>query len=849
LKVALLIGPWSTLTHGPIDPHKLYIERALTGSESAAFNLARALSEQGTTVHVYCHTEREAIAFDGLSGASVLSIEQAIPESFDAYIALNEPDLLRKAPRGSLRICWEQLGDIPYHSETGFDMFVDYYVALSPRHRDYIIESSANLMRYTTPMKWLWIPNSINIEFFDKPSIIRKPYSMAWASSPDRGLHQLISLYPQIKAEIPEATLKIFYRMEPWYETVKDHVGPIGDRARYIHECLDMLGRRGENGITVMGPVANTKIAEELLATKVLPYTCDCTQFTETFSVTVLDACAAGCVPIISDADALGDVYQTIASIIPGKPGKDQKAWLDTIVKAMTDERWASAVTTRARAFAQAFKRQTVVKLWEALLAGRPDVPTNIEEYVERTRKPPVDNPLQIRPGENPLQVRPGMLRPAITNGTLSFDENGKPVLSQSQEISHTPGPPSPQALQAAPAPPPSTATPVSGPVANTTEQKQQKQFLRIAVIMGKLGADIHGKLNIQSIFESNENFVTGTVSGFVNIAWGLAERGNQVDAFCDARNRVIASTWGGANFYPVDEVTIDVTYDAYVCINEPDLLRNRPSDKLKICVVWLNDFNSSREGFDQHVDLYVVPSETLANRLSRMYNINQTKFRVIPLCVNPEFHQQTRPRRPGSIAYCSSPDRGLHHLLNLFPRIKERVPEANLRIYYRFKPWLKNVLDGDWSIGTEVRRRAESIKQSLNDLGSEGQYGVQLVDAIPPIQMARELNETMVLGYTYDPMIFTEGFSVAVLDACAAGVVPIVGGADALPEIYWNGAHIMYSKPAEKPEEWIETMVMALTDKDFASSIRTSAKALSRDYTRQRVARRWENLIREKIS
>jgi len=372
---------------------------------------------------------------------------------------------------------------------------------------------------------------------------------------------------------------------------------------------------------------------------------------------------------------------------------------------------------------------------------------------------------------------------------------------------------------------------------------------MRIAVILGKLGSAVHGKLDVNGIFDSTENFVTGTVSGFFNIAWGLAESGNEVDAFCDTPTSVPHSVHGGANFYPLHS-RVDLTYDAYISINEPDILRAVPGNKPRLCATWLNNFSFCKAGFDAFVDRYVCPSETLALKLNRIEDrsIDQRKMAIIPLGINLEFFAKKRKKRPGSIAYCSSPDRGLHHLLALFPQIRATVPEAHLRIYYRYWPWYEDVMTNRRLQKSPIRIRAEIIAHYLKKLGTDGQNGVHLIGPIPPRRMAEELLETKVLAYTCDPITFTEGFSAATMEACAAGAVPIISDADALPEIYWNAAHVMRGNPRKKSEDWISAIVMALTNESFSEPIRSSAMNHAREHARQQIARRWEILIRETI-
>ena len=152
-----------------------------------------------------------------------------------------------------------------------------------------------------------------------------------------------------------------------------------------------------------------------------------------------------------------------------------------------------------------------------------------------------------------------------------------------------------------------------------------------------------------------------------------FAERGVGVDAFCDSTE--YHQKVKGVNFYSIHRTKPDKTYDIYISILEPELLRETPPTSLRVLVQLLNGFSYCKESFDEHVDIYVSPSATHLNHLVHE-GIAREKLVEIPLSINPELYE-TKKRRPFSIAYASSPDRGLHHLLNWWPEIRQRVPEA----------------------------------------------------------------------------------------------------------------------------------------------------------------------------
>jgi glycosyltransferase involved in cell wall biosynthesis len=805
MKLTFIIGKFSTYLHGQIDVEKLFRARAITGSESSFFNVVRGLAERGHDVTVEGDFTNAIARCEVLGGARVVKIDEGsqLPSDSDAYVSLNEPDQFRRLSKDArgMRYLHHQYNDFG-NCRDGWHDLIDVTVGLSPVQMSHLQDLAGIHSNRIT-----WIPNSIEPDLFkDLAKEDRDPHGTIWSSSPDRGLHRLLEIWPDVRKKVPDAVLRVCYRFQPWYEAFKDDMSKAGLRARYIHECFRRYGTNGENGVFLMDAISNREMARLLKMSAVLPYTCEPMSFTEGFSVSIMDACAAGTLPIISDADAIGDIYKGIAHVIPGKPSERREVWVDSIVRAMTFPDWRESITSRAKVFSKFFERPRVASLWELLLTknlnkrGRThdltNMPTTIDEYAGNywhVKTVPVES---VAPAENPPS------KAVVHPRSVMSDEKVKPI----------------------------------------------SRKLRVAVIMGKLSSSIHGVYDIDTLYD--EGLLTGTGSNFFNIIWGLAERGHQVDAFCESiRNFLNHPKLAGANVYSFDLAHPDETYDAYISINEPDVLREMPKDKLKICAMWLNDFSFCKPDFNEHVDVYACPSHTLARYLSTSWSIDDRKFVVVPLSFNAEFFANVVERRPGSIAYCSSPDRGLHHILDMFGDVKKQVPEANLRIYYRFQPWYDSIMASDHTDVSIHKARATAIGKSLDEYGRNGENGVYLIGPVPSKTMAKELLATRVMAYTCDPIWFTEGFSVSIMDACAAGCVPIVAGVDALPEVYSGAAYMIPGKPDEQRSKWVEAIVAGLKNDEFANTVRAGARGFSTGFTRQKMAVLWESLVNERAT
>jgi len=382
---------------------------------------------------------------------------------------------------------------------------------------------------------------------------------------------------------------------------------------------------------------------------------------------------------------------------------------------------------------------------------------------------------------------------------------------------------------------------------------------LRVAVALGKLGSRIHGTMDADRPFDDEGAFATGTVSGFWTIVWGLAELGYQVDAFADVKEEIAnAAHLDGANIFNINAWAEEEScswagdYDAYVSILESDLLELVPKNRPRICVQWLNDFSYAKADPLSIVDVFVSPSQTHADHMVRKVNIPRERVAVVPLSNNPELFDPAAVRRPLSVAYASSPDRGLHHLLAMWPEVRKIVPGAELRAYYRIMPWLDDILLEKAHYGSKNWKRADAIRRAFDTLGTNGENGFYAVGQLTTAKMAAELCRTEILAYPCDPVKFTEGFSVTILDACAAGCMPIVAGVDAFPELWEGAAKIIPGRPddAGARQEWVRTIVGTLLANDEQKdALRAKALARAGQLSRKVVARRWDEIIRAAVA
>jgi glycosyltransferase involved in cell wall biosynthesis/Flp pilus assembly protein TadD len=189
-------------------------------------------------------------------------------------------------------------------------------------------------------------------------------------------------------------------------------------------------------------------------------------------------------------------------------------------------------------------------------------------------------------------------------------------------------------------------------------------------------------------------------------------------------------------------------------------------------------------------------------------------------------------PRARGRrLAYASTPFRGLDVLLDLFPRIRAKCPDAALDVYSSMQVYGVPASDD--------RRQFEPIYRKAS------QPGVTLVGSLPQAELANRLQQARVLAY---PNHYAETFCIAVAEAQAAGCAVVTSALGALPETVGEGGICLPGDPrsARYQQAFVDACVRLLRDDTAweAMSARASTQAAER-YSWPLIAERWESLCR----
>lgn len=349
------------------DPTSL--DRGIGGSETAAIHMARELAKRGHNVNVYADPEMPGT----FAGICYHRHEKFRGEQCDVFISSRAPWAIDQfgPVRAKVKLLWVHDVDV------GADgpqmqrhlLAFDRVLCLSEWHRSYFLSRYFGL----DPAKVLVTRNGIDPGRFiccDRgepgPHHDHKTNSLVWSSSPPRGLDNMLYNFGLIRQRVPDAELHVYYGFDCWesFARARGAAGELAEIERY-KALLPPLGS-SRDGVHYHGRVGQQELADAFMRAKVWPYL---SGFPETSCISAMEAQAAGCLPVCSNAAALPETVKHGVVVDITKPDAPQ-IWFDAVVRALTDEDWRRPQAEAARAYALAnLSWSALAAEWEALFA------------------------------------------------------------------------------------------------------------------------------------------------------------------------------------------------------------------------------------------------------------------------------------------------------------------------------------------------------------------------------------------------------------------------------------------------------------------------------------------------
>lgn len=369
LDIALYVGhqlePWSP---------KTLVEGGMGGSETMAWELSKRLVALGHAVRMYSHATP---SMEGVyEGVRYLDASRFRDVKCDLLICSRQPWAVDRefSCTARARVLWVHDVHCGEALNQERDYRFDRVLCLSEWHKAFF----AGCYPTMDAKKIIVTRNGVDMARFAE-AVPRNPHRAIWSSSPDRGLRELLELWPRVVDAVPDAELGIYYGFDNWEKTV--HMTGDQDGARKLQHLKHLI--RTTPNVTLHGRVNGAALAKAFLSSGVWSYS---TWFFETSCIGAMEAQAGGCRMVTSPIGALDETAGERAVMVrghatnPETPATDKykAAFADAVVQAMTDPEGADRANLQAYA-REHFDMDALATDWDRMLG---EIVAGVEDAV-----------------------------------------------------------------------------------------------------------------------------------------------------------------------------------------------------------------------------------------------------------------------------------------------------------------------------------------------------------------------------------------------------------------------------------------------------------------------------------
>jgi len=336
------------------------IGTGIGGSESAVIFMAQELKKIGYKVTVYASPQDDAGMYDGVDYKQWYSINQK--DEFNILIlwrAIGFTDITLKAKKTYL---WQH--DVPNNPDFTHERVgkIDKIFPLSEYQKGLFKMFDKDGTVIDIPGDKFFVTANGIPEYKKDKSIERKSHSMIYASSYDRGLANLLVIWPKIREEVPDAELHVYYGWNLFDSFFKDNP----ERMAWKSKMVEMMK---QPGISEHGRIPQEQLVKEFQRSGIFAYPTD---FQEISCQNAMFAQKYGAIPVVTDYAALKETVKfgkKVKTDITSRRGKEEYA--ESLIEALKNEKWQEE--ERAKMMEECkdmFKWSTIAKTWKDLFDG-----------------------------------------------------------------------------------------------------------------------------------------------------------------------------------------------------------------------------------------------------------------------------------------------------------------------------------------------------------------------------------------------------------------------------------------------------------------------------------------------
>jgi len=276
------------------------VEKGIGGSETSHVEMAWRLARRGHEIITYAPIPNDCPG--EWRGTKWYPLEKVDWTLKGVWVLYRCPEMADKFPAIEHRKkqqLWLMMQDWDYPQWTEKRIKnTDKIITLCKAHgRDVV-------MKHPLVKDNLWLTsNGIKIDLIEeieKENIMRNPFRIMHASSPDRGLKQALISFKKAKEFVPELEFHAFYGFNNLKKLAKKNK----DFKKIIDDLEELLD---QPGVTFHGRVSQPELYREWLTSGIYIYE---TNFMETSNIASMEAQAMGAIPVFSPVYAQAENIQ-----------------------------------------------------------------------------------------------------------------------------------------------------------------------------------------------------------------------------------------------------------------------------------------------------------------------------------------------------------------------------------------------------------------------------------------------------------------------------------------------------------------------------------------------------------
>lgn len=330
-----------------------------------------------------------------------------------------------------------------------------------------------------------------------------------------------------------------------------------------------------------------------------------------------------------------------------------------------------------------------------------------------------------------------------------------------------------------------------------------------------------------------------GSETMVLEMAKRLATIGNRVRVYGDCAG--MGGFYDGVQYFHHDQYK-DLSCDVLVTSRRPHAVDDVFGVKARARLCWFHDIHCGdalTHARALRLDRILCLSQWHADTVKAHYGfVHPSQVLITRNGIDLARFSGAVPRNQHRMVYSSSPDRGLQTAIMSMAGIRQRVPDAELHVFYGFKNWEASARGDAGQLNTIAFLKDLMREHAVN--------GVHFHGRVDQARLAREFMSSGVWGY---PTWFVETSCITAMEAQAAGLRVVTSPIAALNETVGARGRMI-------PGDWlspeygvafVDSVVDAMTrtdDSDRAALLDFSAKNFGLDS----LAVEWDQMLHRVI-